>query len=64
MSARLEIVGDRLLPPTVMNEAILFLASRRAAGISGEKITARTFSRWLAARGPEAADGAAEQSQG
>ena len=43
-------VGDRLLPPTVLNEAILFLASPRSAGITGEKLVGRDFRAWLASR--------------
>lgn len=43
-------MGDRLLPPTVLNEAILFLASPRSDGITGEKLVGRDFRAWLASR--------------
>jgi gluconate 5-dehydrogenase len=36
-----------LLSPDIMNEAILFLASPKAAGITGERITAKSFGEWL-----------------
>ena len=39
--------GIGLLPASCMNEAILFLASDKAAGINGEKITATQLSQWL-----------------
>ena len=36
-------MGERLLPPTVLNEAILYLASPMSDGITGVKITGRDF---------------------
>jgi gluconate 5-dehydrogenase len=41
----------RLLPPDIMNEAILFLASDKSAGITGDKITATEFHKWLEDKG-------------
>jgi gluconate 5-dehydrogenase len=35
-----------LLPASVMNEAILFLASEEAAGLTGERIIAKDFRQW------------------
>ena len=50
-------MGDRMLPPTVLNEAILYLASPRSDGVTGEKITGRDFRAWLASRaGSEGTD--------
>lgn len=40
-----------ILPPTIMNEVILFLASSEAKGITGEKIIAKDFETWLNNRG-------------
>ena len=40
-----------ILPPTIMNEVILFLASPEAKGITGEKIIAKDFETWLNNRG-------------
>ena len=40
-----------LLPASVMNDAILFLASDRAAGITGERIIAKDFHLWLEEKG-------------
>jgi gluconate 5-dehydrogenase len=36
-----------LLPASIMNEPILFLASDKASGITGERIIAREFAGWL-----------------
>ena len=43
-------MGDRLLPPTVLNEAILYLASPMSDGITGEKLTGKDFRKWLSSR--------------
>ena len=43
--------GQTVLPPTVLNEVIRFLASPAAVGITGEKIVGKDFSHWLANRG-------------
>jgi len=40
-----------LLPASVMNDAILFLASGRASGMSGERIIAKDFQQWLEEKG-------------
>jgi len=40
-----------LLPASVMNEAILFLASDKAAGMTGERIIAKDFHLWLEEKG-------------
>ena len=40
-----------LLPASIMNDAILFLASDKAKGITGEKIIARLFDEWLEEKG-------------
>ena len=40
-----------ILPPTIMNEVILFLASPEAKSITGEKIIAKDFETWLNNRG-------------
>lgn len=40
----------RLLPPEVMGPPIVFLASPEAEGITGERIVAKDFDRWLAER--------------
>ena len=47
-------LGDRLLPPTVMNEAILYLASPEAEGLTGQKLVGRDFAAWLARHETEA----------
>lgn len=40
-----------LLPASIMNEAILFLASEKAAGMTGERIIAKEFRQWLDEKG-------------
>ena len=40
-------MGRSMLPPDVMNEAILFLASPEAAGLTGEKLVCKDFPAWL-----------------
>jgi len=40
-----------LLPASIMNEAILFLASDKAAGLTGERIIARELHKWLDEKG-------------
>lgn len=42
---------EGLLPATCMNEAILFLASDKAAKVNGEKITATQLKQWLEEKG-------------
>ena len=43
--------GRPVLPPTVLNETISFLASPASAGITGEKIVGKDLDAWLKARG-------------
>ena len=45
-----------LLPASILNEAILFLASDRAKGLTGERIIAKDFREWLAEKGFETDD--------
>ena len=40
-----------LLPPEVMADPIVFLASSLADGITGERIIAREFDDWLKRKG-------------
>ena len=40
-----------LLPATILNEPILFLASEKAEGMTGERIIAKEFDQWLAEKG-------------
>ena len=40
-----------ILPPTVMNKAISFLASPASEGITGEKIIGKDIDEWMKARG-------------
>jgi gluconate 5-dehydrogenase len=47
--ARFSTIG--LLPADCMNESILFLASDKAAGLTGEKITATQLHKWLEEKG-------------
>ena len=37
----------QILPPTVMNKLILFLASSQSEGLTGEKIIGKEFDEWL-----------------
>ena len=39
-----------LLPASIMNEAILFLASEKAEGMTGERIIGKDFQQWLESR--------------
>ncbi|HET9071812.1 MAG TPA: SDR family oxidoreductase [Acidimicrobiales bacterium] len=41
---------SRLLPAAIMGPPIVWLASPEAAGVTGERIVATDFQRWLAAR--------------
>lgn len=45
-----------ILPPTVLNRAIAFLASPLSDGIHGEKIVGRDFDAWLDAKGIRSSD--------
>ena len=40
-----------ILPPTVLNKVISFLASPESAGIHGEKLIGKDFDRWLKEKG-------------
>jgi hypothetical protein len=40
-----------ILPPTILNRTISFLASPLSTGISGEKIIGKDFDTWLKNRG-------------
>ena len=40
-----------LLPADILNEAILFLASEKAEGMTGERIIAKEFHQWLEEKG-------------
>ncbi|MBR3275399.1 MAG: SDR family oxidoreductase [Eubacterium sp.] len=43
-------MGRTMLPASIMNEAILYLASPEAEGLNGEKIIGNRFHEWLAER--------------
>lgn len=43
--------GRPVLPPTVLNKTISFLASPASAGITGEKLVGKDLDAWLEARG-------------
>ena len=47
---RMLAAGLPVLPPTVLNEVILYLASPAAAGLTGEKLVGKDFPQWLAKR--------------
>ena len=47
---RMLAAGLPVLPPTVLNDAILYLASDAAAGLTGQKLVGKDFSQWLAKR--------------
>ena len=51
LTERMRASGLPVLPPTVLNEVILYLAANPAADLTGEKIVGKDFSSWLAARG-------------
>ena len=42
-----------LLPASVMGPPIVWLASPEAEGVTGERIVAKDFDRWLADRAPD-----------
>ena len=44
---RAEFESRGLLPASILNEPILFLASERAEGMTGERIIAKDFKQWL-----------------
>jgi len=45
--------NSKFLPASIMNEAILFLASDKAVGMTGERIIAKEFHQWLKEKGLE-----------
>ena len=49
LTERMRAAGLPVLPPTVLNEAILWLASNPAADLSGEKLVGKDFPQWLPA---------------
>ena len=53
LKERMLAEGRPVLPPTVLNETILWLASGAAAGLTGEKLVGKDFRQWLAKRKPE-----------
>ncbi len=50
LTERMRASGLPVLPPTVLNEVILYLASDAAAGLTGEKLVGKDFPQWLAKR--------------
>ena len=50
LTERMRASGLPVLPPTVLNDVILYLASGDAAGLTGEKLVGKDFARWLAER--------------
>ena len=51
MKERFRKGGGSILPPSILNRVISFLASPVSEGIHGEKIVGREFDRWLVERG-------------
>ena len=50
LTQRMRASGLPVLPPTVLNEVILYLASPAAADLTGEKLVGKDFAEWLAER--------------
>ncbi len=50
LTERMRASGLPVLPPTVLNEVILYLASNPAAGLTGEKLVGKDFAEWLEER--------------
>ncbi len=48
LTEQMRAAGLPVLPPTVLNEVILYLASHPALELTGEKIVGKDFARWLA----------------
>jgi gluconate 5-dehydrogenase len=48
LTERMRASGLPVLPPTVLNEVILYLASPAAADLTGEKLVGKDFAEWLA----------------
>ena len=53
MTERMRASGLPVLPPTVLNEVILYLAANPAEDLSGEKLVGKDFQQWLSERKPE-----------
>ncbi len=47
LTERMRASGLPVLPPTVLNEVILYLASNPAADLTGEKLVGKDFAKWL-----------------
>ena len=50
LTEQMRAAGRPVLPPTVLNEVILYLASNPAADLNGEKLVGKDFARWLGER--------------
>lgn len=46
LTERMRASGLPVLPPTVLNEVILYLASNPAADLTGEKLVGKDFAKW------------------
>lgn len=46
LTERMRASGLPVLPPTVLNEVILYLASNPAADLTGEKLVGKDFTKW------------------
>jgi gluconate 5-dehydrogenase len=46
LTERMRAAGLPVLPPTVLNEVILYLASNPAADLGGEKLVGKDFAQW------------------
>ena len=47
---RMRAAGLPILPPTVLNEVILYLASHAAMDLAGQKLVGKDFQQWLSER--------------
>jgi len=47
LTERMRASGLPVLPPTVLNEVVLYLASNPAADLTGEKLVGKDFAKWL-----------------
>ena len=54
LKERMLPAGRPVLPPTVLNETILYLASNADMSLTGEKLVGKDFPAWLAKRSKEA----------
>ena len=53
LTERMRASGLPVLPPTVLNEVILYLAANPAADLTGEKLVGKDFAGWLTERKAE-----------